>query len=55
MLEESIEHYLDQLKPEYKLLIEYRWKHSLTYKEIAESLNTREEIVKRACSEPENP
>ncbi|MGV2644865.1 sigma-70 family RNA polymerase sigma factor, partial [Clostridium perfringens] len=40
MLEESIEHYLDQLKPEYKLLIEYRWKHSLTYREIAELLNT---------------
>lgn len=47
MLEESIEQYLDKLKPEYRLLIEYRWKHSLTYREIAELLNTREEIVKQ--------
>nr|WP_285857402.1 sigma-70 family RNA polymerase sigma factor [Paenibacillus lautus] len=47
LLEESIGQYLDQLKPEYKLLIEYRWKHSLTYREIAELLNTREEIVKQ--------
>lgn len=47
MLEESITYYLDKLKPEYKLLIEYRWKHSLTYKEIAELLDTREEIVKQ--------
>lgn len=47
MMEESIANYLDQLKPEYRLLIEYRWKHGLTYKEIAELLGTREDIVKQ--------
>ncbi|MGM1044596.1 RNA polymerase sigma-70 factor, ECF subfamily [Paenibacillus uliginis N3/975] len=47
MMEESIKKYLEQLKPEYRLLIEYRWKHGLTYKEIAELLNTREDIVKQ--------
>ena len=47
MMEESIANYLDQLKPEYRLLIEYRWKHGLTYKEIAELLDTREDIVKQ--------
>ncbi|MFE0600197.1 RNA polymerase sigma factor [Paenibacillus lactis] len=47
MLEEAIVQYLDQLKPEYRLLIECRWKHNMTYKEIADLLDTREEIVKQ--------
>ncbi|KKO55272.1 RNA polymerase subunit sigma-24 [Paenibacillus sp. DMB20] len=47
MMEESIIHYLEQLKPEYRVLIEYRWKHGLSYREIAELLDTREEIVKQ--------
>lgn len=47
MMEESIKGYLEQLKPEYRLLIEYRWKHGLTYKEIADLLDTREDIVKQ--------
>ncbi|MFC7680266.1 RNA polymerase sigma factor [Paenibacillus sp. GCM10028914] len=47
MMEESIIHYLDQLKPEYRVLIEYRWKHGLSYREIADLLDTREEIVKQ--------
>ncbi|MUG65805.1 sigma-70 family RNA polymerase sigma factor [Paenibacillus campinasensis] len=47
MLEESIEHYLHQLKPEYRILIEYRWKHGLSYREIGELLGIREDIVKQ--------
>lgn len=47
MMEESITYYLEQLKPEYRQLIEYRWKHGLTYKEIADLLDTREDIVKQ--------
>lgn len=47
MMEESIVFYLEQLKPEYRQLIEFRWKHGLTYKEIAELLDTREDIVKQ--------
>ncbi|MEK3735287.1 MULTISPECIES: RNA polymerase sigma factor [unclassified Paenibacillus] len=47
MLEESIEQYLHQLKPEYRILIEYRWKHGLSYREIGELLGIREDIVKQ--------
>ncbi|WP_106767690.1 RNA polymerase sigma factor [Paenibacillus faecalis] len=47
MMEESIKGYMEQLKPEYRLLIEYRWKHGLSYKEIAKLLDTREDIVKQ--------
>lgn len=47
MMEESIVFYLEQLKPEYRQLIEFRWKHGLTYKEIADLLDTREDIVKQ--------
>ncbi|WP_054957863.1 RNA polymerase sigma factor [Paenibacillus dakarensis] len=47
MMEESITYYVEQLKPEYRLLIEYRWKHGLTYKEIADLLGTKEEVVKQ--------
>lgn len=47
MMEESIVKFLKQLKPEYRQLIECRWKLGLSYKEIADLLNTREEIVKQ--------
>ncbi|WP_036717195.1 RNA polymerase sigma factor [Paenibacillus sp. JCM 10914] len=47
LLEQSIELYLEKLKPEYRLLIECRWKHGLSYKEIADLLDTREDIVKQ--------
>lgn len=47
MMEESITNYLEQLKPEYRLLIEFRWKQGLSYKEIADLLDTREDIVKQ--------
>ncbi|MNH82952.1 ECF RNA polymerase sigma-E factor [compost metagenome] len=47
MLEEAIVSYLDRLKPEYKLLIEYRWKLGLSYKEIADQLDTDEDVVRQ--------
>lgn len=47
MMQESIEFYLSQLKPEYRVLIEMRWKEGLSYREMAEFLDTSEEIVKQ--------
>lgn len=47
MLEEAIVSYLEKLKPEYRVLVEYRWKQGLTYKEIAEHLNTDEDVVRQ--------
>ncbi|MEO2203312.1 sigma-70 family RNA polymerase sigma factor [Paenibacillus pabuli] len=47
MMQESIEFYLEQLKPEYRVLIELRWKEGLSYREMAELLETSEEIVKQ--------
>ncbi|WP_433946665.1 RNA polymerase sigma factor [Paenibacillus sp. SN-8-1] len=47
ILEESIVSYLERLKPEYKLLIEYRWRLGLSYKEIAEQLDTDEDVVRQ--------
>lgn len=47
MLEEAIISYLDRLKPEYKVLIEYRWKLGLSYREIADELDTEEDVVRQ--------
>lgn len=47
ILEESILKCLDQLKPEYRILIEYRWKQGLSYREIGDLLGIREEVVKQ--------
>ncbi|MBP1999870.1 RNA polymerase sigma-70 factor (ECF subfamily) [Paenibacillus shirakamiensis] len=47
MLEEEIMMYLNRLKPEYKLLVEYRWRLGLTYREIADRLGTQEDIVRQ--------
>lgn len=47
IMQESIENYLSQLKPEYRVLIEMRWKEGLSYREIAECLDTTEDIVKQ--------
>ncbi|MGQ8871954.1 RNA polymerase sigma factor [Paenibacillus sp. TSA_86.1] len=47
MMQESIERYLSQLKPEYRVLVELRWKEGFSYREIAELLNTTEDIVKQ--------
>ncbi|WP_127509756.1 RNA polymerase sigma factor [Paenibacillus humicus] len=43
---EALEKYLEDIKPEYKSLIELRWKRDLSYKEIALRLDTTEETVK---------
>ncbi|WP_136605850.1 RNA polymerase sigma factor [Paenibacillus dokdonensis] len=47
LIEESIMEYLRQLKPEYSVLIEYRWKQGLTYKEISNILDLSEDVVKQ--------
>ncbi|RCX23610.1 RNA polymerase sigma-70 factor (ECF subfamily) [Fontibacillus phaseoli] len=47
MMEEAIHAHLSKLKPEYRQLIELRWKQGLSYKEIAERLNLCENIVRQ--------
>ncbi|WP_019638694.1 RNA polymerase sigma factor [Paenibacillus fonticola] len=47
LMEEAILAYLKKLKPEYRLLIEYRWKLGLSYKEIAERLDISENVVRQ--------
>ncbi|MGN7357021.1 RNA polymerase sigma factor [Paenibacillus sp. SAF-054] len=47
LIEESIMEYLQKLKPEYSVLIEYRWKQGLTYKEISNMLDLSEDVVKQ--------
>ncbi|WP_068617608.1 RNA polymerase sigma factor [Paenibacillus tuaregi] len=47
MLEEAIISCLEKLKPEYRQLVEYRWKQGLTYKEIADELDTDEDVVRQ--------
>ena len=45
-LETQIGKYLQELKPDFRCLIEMRWKHDMSYKEIAEVLGTDEKTVK---------
>ncbi|WP_058301123.1 RNA polymerase sigma factor [Gorillibacterium timonense] len=45
-LAEAVEECLTRLKPEYRVLIELRWKRELSYKEIAAELEITEEVVK---------
>ncbi|WP_110932763.1 RNA polymerase sigma factor [Paenibacillus bouchesdurhonensis] len=47
LMEEAIVDYLQKLKPEYRLLVEYRWKLGLSYREIAERLNVSEDVVRQ--------
>lgn len=47
LMEEAIIEYLHKLKPEYRLLIEYRWKLGLSYREIAERLQISEDVVRQ--------
>ncbi|MFD3257399.1 RNA polymerase sigma factor [Paenibacillus lentus] len=47
LMEEAIIDYLYKLKPEYRLLMEYRWKLGLSYKEIAEKLHISEDVVRQ--------
>lgn len=37
---------LNEMKPEYKALIELRWKKDLSYREMAAELDTTEDKVK---------
>jgi len=46
MMEEEISSYLLKMKPEYRAIVELRWKHGLSYKEIAEQLDTTDQIIK---------
>jgi RNA polymerase sigma-70 factor (ECF subfamily) len=46
IMTETIGKCLKYLKPEYQALIELRWKQELSYKEIAEQLDTSEDTVK---------
>lgn len=45
-MSETLEQCLRELKPEYRSLIELRWKRDLSYKEIAAELDTTQETVK---------
>ncbi|MGG6311138.1 RNA polymerase sigma factor [Paenibacillus macerans] len=47
LMEEAIYTYLRHLKPEYRMLIEYRWKLGLSYKEIGERMGLCENIVRQ--------
>ncbi|MDU4698554.1 MULTISPECIES: RNA polymerase sigma factor [Paenibacillus] len=47
LLEEAICSYLHHIKPEYRMLFEYRWKQGLSYKEIAERMGVCENLVRQ--------
>ncbi|MEF2967197.1 sigma-70 family RNA polymerase sigma factor [Paenibacillus sp. M1] len=47
LMEEAITAHLSRLKPEYRQLIEMRWKLGLSYKEIGERMNLCENIVRQ--------
>ncbi len=46
IMAEEISKYLRELKPDYQQVVELRWKHGLSYKEIAYQMNTTDQIVK---------
>lgn len=47
MMEEAILRHLQGMKPEYRAIILYRWKYGMSYKEIADSLGTSEDIIRQ--------
>lgn len=47
MMKEAITSYMNQLKPEYRNILEMRWLHNFSYKEMAEILNTSEGSVRQ--------
>lgn len=47
MMEEAIQEHLQNMKPEYRAIILYRWKYGMSYKEIADSLGTSEDIIRQ--------
>lgn len=46
LLVEHLTRYLHELKPDYRAIVELRWKHGLSYKEIAEQLDTTDRVIK---------
>ncbi|MBS5914547.1 MAG: RNA polymerase sigma factor [Paenibacillus macerans] len=47
LMEEAIVTYLRRLKPEYRIMVEYRWRLGLSYREIADKLGVCENIVRQ--------
>lgn len=47
MMEDSIISYINALKPEFRVLIEYRWKQGLSYREMSDLLDLREDVIKQ--------
>lgn len=47
MMRQAIGRYLNQLRPEYRQVIEMRWIHNMSYREIAAALQTTEGAVKQ--------
>lgn len=47
LMEEAIMTHLSTLKPEYRRMVEYRWKFGMSYKEIADQLNICEKVVRQ--------
>ncbi|MNO95371.1 RNA polymerase sigma factor [compost metagenome] len=47
LMEEAIMDHLCTLKPEYKRMVEYRWKLGMSYREIARELDICENIVRQ--------
>jgi RNA polymerase sigma-70 factor (ECF subfamily) len=46
IMTESLVEILHKVKPEYRILIEMRWKQNLSYKDMADHLGINEELVK---------
>ncbi|KQN99867.1 RNA polymerase sigma factor [Paenibacillus sp. Leaf72] len=47
LLEEELITCMLEMKPEYRLLIELKWKRQFSYREIAEHLNSTEDIIRQ--------
>lgn len=47
MMKEAITSYMNQLKPEYRNILEMRWLYNLSYKEMADILNTSEGSIRQ--------
>ncbi|GIP31242.1 RNA polymerase sigma factor [Paenibacillus sp. J2TS4] len=47
MMKEAISRYLDQLKPEYRQIMEMRWIYNLSYKEMADVLGLTEGSIRQ--------
>ncbi|GIP41261.1 RNA polymerase sigma factor [Paenibacillus sp. J31TS4] len=47
LLKEAVVQYVDRLKPEYRQLLEMRWIHQLSYREMAEAMSMTEGMVRQ--------